>query len=122
VGTTAGGPVPATSAATNIADGRGPALRDARGALVRSRLREAPLLQIAAQTGAQYVALNDRENGLPTLLARLRALPPAEASRAAGRTVAVADNRYRYPLGAALVLLLLDSLLTVRVLRIRQLS
>jgi len=119
VGTTAGGPVPATSSATNTADGRGPALRDARGAPVRSRLREAPLLQIAAQTGAQYVALNDRENGLPTLLARLRALPPPEASRAEARTVAVADNRYRYPLGAALVLLLLDSLLTVRVLRVR---
>jgi Ca-activated chloride channel family protein len=31
--------------------------------------------------------------------------------------VAVADNRYRYPLGVALVLLLIDSLLTVRVLR-----
>lgn len=65
----------------------------------------------------QYVPLNDRENGLPTLLARLRNLPPA-ASAATARTVAVADNRYRYPLGAALVLLLLDSLLTVRVLRL----
>ncbi len=115
VGTAAGGPVPAAP----TTEGRGPTLRDARGALVRSRLREAPLLQIAAQTGAQYVALNDRENGLPALLARLRALPPPEASRAISRTLAVADNRYRYPLGAALALLLLDSLLTVRVLRLR---
>lgn len=80
-------------------------------------LREAPLLQIAAQTNAQYVALSDKENGLGTLVARLRTLPAPEASQLAGRTVAVADNRYRYPLGVALVLLLIDSLITVRVLR-----
>lgn len=109
VGTAAGGPVPTAGGKTG--------LRDARGRAVVSRLREATLLQVAAQTGGQYVALNDRENGLPTLLTSLRNLPPA-ASTATARTVAVADNRYRYPLGAALVLLLLDSLLTVRVLRL----
>ncbi len=109
VGTAAGGPVPAPGGKTP--------LRDARGGQVVSRLREAPLLQIAAQTNAQYVTLNDKENGLGTLVARLRTLPTPEASQLAGRTVAVADNRYRYPLGAALVLLLLDSLITVRVLR-----
>lgn len=108
VGTPAGGPVPAPGGKTG--------LRDAQGRPVTSRLREAPLLQVAAQTNGQYVALNDRENGLPTLLAGLRNLPPA-ASATTARLVAVADNRYRYPLGAALVLLLLDSLLTVRVLR-----
>jgi Ca-activated chloride channel family protein len=108
VGTAAGGPVPAPGGKTG--------LRDAKGRPVVSRLREASLLQIAAQTGGQYVALNDRENGLSTLLTSLRNLPPA-ASAATARTVAVADNRYRYPLGAALVLLLLDSLITVRVLR-----
>ena len=108
VGTAAGGPVPAPGGKTG--------LRDAKGRPVVSRLREASLLQIAAQTGGQYVALNDRENGLTTLLAGLRNLPPA-AGAATARTVAVADNRYRYPLGAALVLLLLDSLITVRVLR-----
>lgn len=109
VGTAAGGPVPAPGGKT--------ALRDDRGRPVLSRLHEAPLLQVAAQTGAQYVPLNDRENGLPTLLASLRNLPPA-ASAATTRTVAVANNRYRYPLGAALALLLIDSLLTVRVLRL----
>ena len=109
VGTAAGSPVPAADAKTS--------LRDAQGRPVVSRLREAPLLQVAAQTGGQYVALNDRDNGLPTLLASLRSLPPA-ASATTARLVAVADNRYRYPLGAALVLLLLDGLLTVRVLRL----
>jgi Ca-activated chloride channel family protein len=109
VGTAAGGPVPAPGGKTG--------LRDNRGRPVVSRLREASLLQVAAQTGAQYVALNDRENGLPTLLTSLRNLPPA-TSTAIARTVAVADNRYRYPLGLALVLLLIDSLLTVRILRL----
>ena len=109
VGTAPGGPVPAPGGKTG--------LRDARGRPVVSRLREAPLLQVAAQTGGQYVALNDRENGLPALLSGLRSLPPA-AGAGTARTVAVADNRYRYPLGVALVLLLIDSLLTVRVLRL----
>ena len=112
VGTAAGGPVPAPG-------GKKPLL-DARGNPVVSRLREAPLLQIAAQTNAQYVTLNNQENGLSALVARLRTLPPPEASQLASRTVAVADNRYRYPLGAALVLLLIDSLITVRVLRPEQ--
>jgi len=109
VGTAAGGPVPAPGGKLG--------LRDAKGRPVVSRLHEAALLQVAAQTGGQYVGLNDRENGLPTLLASLRSLPPT-ASAATARTVAVADNRYRYPLGAALVLLLLDGLITVRVLRL----
>ncbi|QKG57026.1 VWA domain-containing protein [Hymenobacter sp. BRD128] len=108
VGTAAGGPVPAPGGRTG--------LRDAQGRPVVSRLREAPLLQIAARTGGQYVALNDRENGLASLLTSLRNLPPATVATA--RTVAVADNRYRYPLGIALALLLIDSLITVRVLRL----
>ena len=108
VGTAAGAPVPAP--------GGGASLRDAQGRPVVSRLREAPLLQIAAQTGGQYVPLNDRENGLPTLLASMRSQPPP--TTATTRTITAADNRYRYPLGIALVVLLVDSLLTVRVLRL----
>ncbi|MVN75171.1 VWA domain-containing protein [Hymenobacter sp. HMF4947] len=111
VGTAIGAPVPAPGAKVG--------LRDAQGRPVVSRLREAPLLQVAAQTGGQYIALNDRENGLPTLLAGLRSLP-LPASGATAHTVAVADNRYRYPLGFALTLLLIDSLITVRVLRLDQ--
>jgi Ca-activated chloride channel family protein len=111
VGTAAGAPVPAPGGKVG--------LRTAQGKPVISRLREAPLLQIAAQTGGQYVALNNRENGLPTLLANLRNLPPATSTQTS-RLVSVADNRYRYPLGVALVLLLIDSLITVRVLRPEQ--
>jgi Ca-activated chloride channel family protein len=111
VGTATGGPVPAPGGRAS--------LRDAKGRPVVSRLSEGPLLQVAAQTGGQYVPLNNRENGLPTLLTSLRNLPPA-ASAQTGRLVAVANNRYRYPLAIALVLLLIDSLITVRVLRPEQ--
>jgi len=107
VGTAAGAPLPTAG---------GGVLRDGRGQPVRTRLREAPLLQLAAQTGGQYAELNNERSGLPALLASLRAL---QGTAEQVRTVAVADNRYRYPLAAALLLLLLDVLLTVPILRLR---
>lgn len=105
VGTAAGARLP-------LPGGR--VVRDAAGRPVVSRLREAPLMQLAAQTGGQYVALNDRQNGFPALLADLRAVQGATEQV---RSVAVADNHYRLPLGAALLLLALDVALTVVVIR-----
>ncbi len=105
VGTAAGARLPLTG---------GRAVRDAAGRPVVSRLREAPLLQLAAQTGGQYVALNDRQNGFPALLDDLRAV---QGTTEQVRTVAVADNQYRLPLSVALVLLALDVALTVVVIR-----
>lgn len=89
-------------------------VRDATGRPVLSRLHEATLLQMATQTGGQYVALNDRQNGFPALLADLRTVQGATEQV---RTVAVADNRYRLPLALALVLLALDVALTVVIIR-----
>ena len=101
VGTAAGAKIPASG---------GGYLRDGHGLLVQSRLREAPLLQLAAQTGGQYVELNNQQNGFGPLVQALRTMQGAAEQV---RTVAVADNRYRYPLGAALLLLALDVVLTV---------
>ena len=105
VGTAVGSKIP-TAAGSFVLDGRAqPAL---------TRLQEAPLLQLAAQTGGQYFALNNQANGFEPLLRALRTMQgPAEQVR----TVAVADNRYRYPLAAALLLLALDVALTVTVIR-----
>ena len=105
VGTAVGSKIP-TTAGGFVLDGRGqPAL---------TRLREAPLLQLAAQTGGQYFALNNQANGFEPLLRALQTMQgPAEQVR----TVAVADNRYRYPLAAALLLLALDVVLTITVIR-----
>ena len=105
VGTAVGSKIPKASGGF-VLDGRGqPAL---------TSLREAPLLQLAAQTGGQYFSLNNQTNGFEPLLRALQAMQgPAEQVR----TVAVADNRYRYPLAAALLLLVLDVVLTVTVIR-----
>jgi Ca-activated chloride channel family protein len=87
---------------------------DGRGRVVQTRLREAPLLQLAAQTGGQYVALTNQQNGFGPLLRSLRTMPGIAEQV---RTVAVADNRYRYPLAAALLLLALDLVLTITLIR-----
>ncbi|WP_375417507.1 VWA domain-containing protein [uncultured Hymenobacter sp.] len=105
VGTAAGGQLPGPN---------GRPLRDAKGQVVRSRLREAPLLQLAAQTSGRYLELNDRQNGFPTLLTLLRTAP---APTQQVRTVSVAHNRYRFPLAAALLLLALDVVLTITIIR-----
>ena len=105
VGTTEGARIPKAG---------GVFLRDGRGQPVQTRLREAPLLQLAAQTGGQYVALTNQQNGFGPLLRALRTMPGAAEQV---RTVAVADNRYRYPLAAALLLLALDVLLTLSLIR-----
>lgn len=105
VGTSAGAPLLAPT---------GRPLLDAKGRPVRSRLREAPLLQLAAQTGGRYLELNDTQNGFPALLSLLRNAP---APTQQVRTIPVANNRYRYPLAVALLLLTLDVALTVTVIR-----
>ncbi|WP_157781072.1 VWA domain-containing protein [Hymenobacter sedentarius] len=89
-------------------------VKDGRGQLVQTRLQEAPLLQLSAQTVGQYVELNNKQNGFGTLLRSLRTMQGAAEQV---RTVAVADNRYRYPLAAALLLLALDIALTITIIR-----
>ncbi len=103
-----------TAAGATIPQGGGRLLRNAKGQPVQTRLQEAPLLQLAAQTGGLFVELNDQQNGLPRLLSALRNAPaPTEQIR----TVALADNRYRYPLTLAIILLALDVLLTITILK-----
>lgn len=89
-------------------------VRDQHNQPVTSHLQDATLLQLAAQTGGQYVELNDKQSGLSHLTAGLRNLQgPTEQIR----SVAVADNRFRWPLTLALLLLALDAVLTIRVIR-----
>lgn len=106
VGTTEGSRIPQSG-------GRG-YVRDAKGRDAVTRLAPAPLRQLAVQTGGQYFELSDQRNEFPLLL---NALNRVEGQAQQVRTVAVADNRYRYPLVLALALLTLDILLTVKVIR-----
>ncbi|WP_460621145.1 VWA domain-containing protein [Hymenobacter tenuis] len=106
VGTTEGSRIPQTG-------GRG-YMRDPRGREAVSRLNPTPLRRLAEQTGGQYFELTDQRNEFPLLLNALNRL---EGQAEQVRTVSVADNRYRYPLVIALVLMLLDVLITVKVIR-----
>jgi len=89
-------------------------VRDARGRDAVSKLAPLPLRRLAEQTNGQYFELTDRRNEFPLLL---NALNRVEGQAEQVRTVSVADNRYRYPLLLALALLLLDVVVTVKVIR-----
>ena len=106
VGTTEGARIPQTG-------GRG-YLRDALGREAVSRLVPGPLRRLAELTGGQYFELTDQRNEFPLLVNALNRL---EGQAEQVRTVSVADNRYRYPLLLALVLLGLDVLLTINVIK-----
>ncbi|UOQ68030.1 vWA domain-containing protein [Hymenobacter volaticus] len=93
---------------------KGGYLRDARGRDAVTRLTPAPLQRLAEQTGGRYFELSERRDEFPLLVNALNRL---EGQTEQVRSVAVADNRYRYPLALALALLALDILLTVRVIR-----
>jgi Ca-activated chloride channel family protein len=104
-----------TAAGAKIPKANGGYVVDAKGKPVETRLREAPLLQLAAQTGGQYLELTNQQNGFGNLLRALRAM---QGTAEQVRTVAVADNRYRYPLAVALLLLALDVALTIKLIRL----
>jgi len=103
-----------TAAGAKIPKPTGGFVTDGKGNAVQTRLHEAPLLQLAAQTGGQYSELTNQQNGFGPLL---RALSAMQGTAEQVRTVAVADNRYRYPLAAALLLLALDAVLTITLVR-----
>jgi Ca-activated chloride channel family protein len=89
-------------------------LRDAKGREAVTRLIPTALRRLAQQTGGQYFELTDQRNEFPLLVNALNRL---EGQAEQVRSVAVADNRYRYPLMLALALLALDIILTIRVIR-----
>jgi Ca-activated chloride channel family protein len=89
-------------------------VRDAQGHEAVSRLAPLTLRRLAEQTTGQYFELTERRNEFPLLV---NALNRVEGQAEQVRTVSVADNRYRYPLLLALALLLVDILLTVKVIR-----
>jgi Ca-activated chloride channel family protein len=104
VGTTGGGRIPRP----------GGFVRDAQGKPALTRLQPLPLRRLAEATGGAYLELTDRRNEFPLLL---RALNRLEGQAQQVRSVTVADNRYAYPLAAALLLLALDMVLTVTVIK-----
>lgn len=104
VGTTAGGRIPRA----------GGYVRDAQGKPALTRLQPAMLRRLSEATGGVYVELTDRRNEFPLLL---RTISRLEGQTQQVRTVTVADNRFVYPLAAALLLLALDVVISVTVVK-----
>jgi len=86
------------------ADQGGGFLRDSEGHLVKSRLDEAALQALAAATGGSYAPLGAENQGLDTIYQE--ALAPLAKHDLESRAQKVYTQRFQWPLGAALVLLL----------------
>ena len=84
--------------------------KDRQGNTVLSKLNSSSLRSLAAKTGGQYFEINDARNEVSRLINRIGAI---EGELMDSRLVDVTSNRYFYFLGAGILLLILDILLTV---------
>lgn len=107
VGTNDGEPIPITTP-----EGQRDYVRDASGRPVRSALDESTLRAIAAATDGLYVPLGASGSGLRTVYDEIRALFP-ELEQGV-RVQQVPLERYQWPLGATILLLLLEPLIGTR--------
>ena len=88
---------------------------DQQGKPVVSRLNATSLKKLASQTGGQYFEINDSNNDISRLI---NTISKIEGQTRDARLVDVSANRYFYFLAAALLLLVLDILLSVKTVSI----
>lgn len=105
IGTSDGGKIP---------QGKG-FKRDRLGKTVVTSLNSVPLVQLAELTGGKYFEVNDRVNEVSKLISAINTI---EGELRESKTVDVTANKYMYPLALALLFILLDVLITVKVIRI----
>jgi Ca-activated chloride channel family protein len=113
VGTPEGGPVPVPGGAVGApaAPSAAPAYRrDENGAVVISRLREATLARIAAETGGGYV----RYAGGPELGATVDAISRLGKRKVSGKSLTRLADRFQWPVALALAALVSDGLFAAR--------
>lgn len=92
--------------------GRNDFVRDAQGQIVTTSLDEETLREIAEVTGGLYVPLGRGAEGLNTIYQeKLRFVPKRELKQ---RLERVPLERFEWPLGAAIILLFLDFLISDR--------
>jgi Ca-activated chloride channel family protein len=94
------------------ADQGGGFLKDRDGNFVRSRLDEAALKSLAAATGGTYAPLGAANQGLESIYRE--ALAPLAKHDLQARAQKVYTERYQWPLGAALALLLASLMIGTR--------
>jgi Ca-activated chloride channel family protein len=87
-------------------NGRTDFVRDENGSVVRTKLDETTLKRIAEETGALYAQLGRGAEGLDTIYQeKLRLVPKSEMDQ---RMERIPLERFEWPLGAAIALLLLE--------------
>jgi Ca-activated chloride channel family protein len=93
-------------------NGRKDFVRDETGRVVRTTLDETTLQKIATETNALYVPLGRGAEGLDTIYQeKLRLVPKSERDQ---RMERIPLERFEWPLGAAILLLLLEFFITDR--------
>lgn len=93
----------------------GKPLMDKNDKLVISKLDENFLRTMATASRGTYYELNNAKNEMPKLTNDVN---QAEGTLVDSRTITVVSNKYYYFLGAALVLILLDVLITIGTFRL----
>ena len=95
-----------------LRNGRTDLVRDENGKVVKTAMDETTLKKIAEATQALYVPLGRGAEGLNTIYQeRLRLVPKSELNQ---RIERVPLERFEWPLGAAIILLLLEFFITDR--------
>lgn len=93
----------------------GKPLMDKNDKLVISKLDENFLRSVANSSRGSYYELNNSKNDIQKLISDIN---QAEGALVDSRTITVVSNKYYYFLGAALVLILLDVLITIGTFRL----
>ncbi|HVE12619.1 MAG TPA: VWA domain-containing protein [Elusimicrobiota bacterium] len=103
MGTPEGAPIPLRDGAGAVTGYK----KDSHGQTVVTRLGEKPLIELAAAGGGAYYRASPSDEEVGKILDQIRAL---EKSRAPTSATNRYRNRYRFPLAAAVLLLLLELL------------
>ncbi|WP_018479123.1 VWA domain-containing protein [Pontibacter roseus] len=103
-----------TTEGTTIPDGSG-VKRDQSGNTVISKLNREALVQLAEATNGQYFEVNERVSEISRLISSINNI---EGELRESKTIDVTANKYVYPLALALLFILLDVLITVKLVRI----
>lgn len=105
IGTTEGGRIPVGQSYK----------KDSEKRIVTTHLKPEPLMQLADLTGGQYFEVSDRVSQVDRLI---NAINNIEGELRESKTIDVTANKYVYPLALALFLIVLDVLITVKLIRI----
>ena len=103
-----------TTQGSKIQDGQG-YKKDRDGSDVVSKLDRKSLKELAARTGGNYFEINQRQNDVSRLINNINSV---EGQLRDARMVDVSANKYIYFLLAALILLAIDLLTTIKTIKI----